>query len=590
MMNEQTLELWQVDANGKIFDTNFAELVVWIGEGSLLRQDKVRKGNLRWIEAGKVPALIAVFNAKDNGEPLPGPVVTTTTLDPTAIPFDPAANPTNPLPSQVTAEYRVPTDPVSVVEPVCTIHPDVDAAYVCDTCMSQFCRVCPKSYGGTVKICPMCGAMCSSIAAIQAASVAAQRAPGFAGDFGFSDFVNALSYPFKFKASLIFGALLYMFFTLGQSVGGFGGMYMMVGAIVSFMLANTLTFGVLSHTVENFSQGKIGGNFMPDFDGFSIWDDVVHPFFLSIGVYISSFGPLIAVCLITFFMVMGAVKNEIGPDISDGNTVSKNAGNGSDEMNGLQSDAARSVDPGLPYAARAARQSEEIKALLNKQKEAQQTRVSAIEKGLNEADDEAEMPPLKTPNQPPTLGGLNPQNHPAAPPAVKDPDDEEFERLNNLIQQHRKAELESVVGKAPDTKAKEQAELLKQILGYGALFLLVAGICLLWGIFYFPAACAVAGYTASFAATVNPTVGLDTIRRLGFDYVKILLMGLALVVMSAFISGFIGVILSAFDMPGVGNVPAKAIGSLFGFYFSVVFSCILGFALYKGAERLKLFT
>jgi len=33
MMNEQTLELWQVDANGKIFDTNFAELIVWIGEG-----------------------------------------------------------------------------------------------------------------------------------------------------------------------------------------------------------------------------------------------------------------------------------------------------------------------------------------------------------------------------------------------------------------------------------------------------------------------------------------------------------------------------------------------------------------------------
>ncbi|HSU24369.1 MAG TPA: hypothetical protein VLI65_00175, partial [Pyrinomonadaceae bacterium] len=70
MMNEQTLELWQVDANGKIFDTSFAELIVWIGEGSLLRQDKVRKGNLRWIEAGKVPSLIAVFNAKDNGVPL----------------------------------------------------------------------------------------------------------------------------------------------------------------------------------------------------------------------------------------------------------------------------------------------------------------------------------------------------------------------------------------------------------------------------------------------------------------------------------------------------------------------------------------
>ena len=593
MMNEQTLELWQVDANGQIFDTNFAELIVWIGEGSLLRQDKVRKGNLRWIEAGKVPSLIGVFNAKDNGEPLPGPVITTTTLDAAVVPFEAAANPVNPLSSQVTADYTLPTaeytvpmDQVTVVGSVCSIHPNVEATYTCDTCMNQFCKACPKSYGGTVKICPMCGAMCSSIAAIQAAAVAAQSAPGAVGGFGFSDFTEALTYPFKFKASLIFGALMYMFFTLGQSVGGFGGMYMMVGAMVSFMLANTLTFGVLSHTVENFAQGRIGGNFMPDFDDFSILDDVVHPFFLSIGVYISSFGPLIAVCLVTFFLVMGAVKKDIGSDSKDGTTVSKDSG----EMNSLQSDGAQAVSPELPYAARAARQSEEIKALLNKQKEAQQTRVGAIEKGLNQADGGAEMPPLKTPNQPPALTGLTNPNQPAAPPAVVDPDDAEFERLNNMIQQNKKAELEAVVGKAPDTRAKEQAELVKQILGYGALFLLVAGICLLWGIFYFPAACAVAGYTGSFAATLNPTVGLDTIRRLGVDYIKILLMGLALAIMSGFVGGVFGLVFSAFDMPGVGNVPAKALGSLFAFYFSVVFSCVLGFALYKGAGRLKLFT
>jgi hypothetical protein len=46
--------------------------------------------------------------------------------------------------------------------------------------------------------------------------------------------------------------------------------------------------------------------------------------------------------------------------------------------------------------------------------------------------------------------------------------------------------------------------------------------------------------------------------------------------------------LSAFDMPGVGNLPAKFIGSLFGFYFSVVFSCVLGFAIFKNAHKLDL--
>jgi hypothetical protein len=42
-------------------------------------------------------------------------------------------------------------------------------------------------------------------------------------------------------------------------------------------------------------------------------------------------------------------------------------------------------------------------------------------------------------------------------------------------------------------------------------------------------------------------------------------------------------------MPSIGNIPAKAVGSLIGFYFSVVFAVILGFALYKNSEKLKLF-
>ena len=74
---ENIQELWQLEANGKIFETNLSEISTWIGEGAVLRQDKVRKGNLRWIEAGKVPSLMAFFNAFDNGQPIP-PVVTTT--------------------------------------------------------------------------------------------------------------------------------------------------------------------------------------------------------------------------------------------------------------------------------------------------------------------------------------------------------------------------------------------------------------------------------------------------------------------------------------------------------------------------------
>ena len=64
-------ESWQVDVNGEVFETNFQGLVDWIAEGSLLRVDKVRRGNLRWLEAGKIPLLYGFFNAKDMGQPMP---------------------------------------------------------------------------------------------------------------------------------------------------------------------------------------------------------------------------------------------------------------------------------------------------------------------------------------------------------------------------------------------------------------------------------------------------------------------------------------------------------------------------------------
>ena len=70
-------EVWQVDVGGQVYDAAFAELGDWIGEGSLQPEDKVRKGNLRWIEARRVPDLIPFFNAKQQG--LPMPVVVSTT-------------------------------------------------------------------------------------------------------------------------------------------------------------------------------------------------------------------------------------------------------------------------------------------------------------------------------------------------------------------------------------------------------------------------------------------------------------------------------------------------------------------------------
>ena len=147
--------------------------------------------------------------------------------------------------------------------------------------------------------------------------------------------------------------------------------------------------------------------------------------------------------------------------------------------------------------------------------------------------------------------------------------------------------MQNVVQNIEIVKARHK--VFAQLASIGTPVMLLAFLAFLWGIFYLPAACAVAGYTRSFAATVNPMVGLDTIKRMGFDYVKILLMVFILFVASSIIGGIFGFLLKAFDMPGVGNLPANAVVSLFTFYFSVVFSLVIGYALYKNSAKLNLY-
>ena len=545
---ETSRETWQVETGGQVFDTTLDEMSDWIGDGSLLRIDRVRKGNLRWIEAGKVPQLIEFFNAKDAADPVL-PVITTTKVEklgvPEAAPFENCEGSGVNKGGDETVNVAIPPTVAPPRKDVCAMHPEMEAAFACDTCDNLFCRACPTGYGSTVKICPFCGAMCRSLAqaAVAARSFEATRRAAADDSFGFSDFGSALVYPFKFKLSLFAGAIMFAIFSLGQSAGGMGSIFMMGSALICFLMANMLTFGVLANTVENFTQGKLDTNFMPSFDDFSIWDDVVHPFFLSIGVYITSFGPLLVVVLVAVFMIVGAAKSEI---------------------TGMQEDAARAVNPQLQYAAKAANQTNQVRELVKNVQSNQQKRIEQIEKGEIET---GEMP---------NLGGMS------------EPSEEDFQRLNQMIQDTRKAQLEGAIGKTSETKAEEQEAFLKKLFGYGLVFLLIGGVCLLWGLFYFPAACAVAGYTQSFAATLNPTVGLDTIRRLGGTYVLILLFGLILLIASSVVSGIFNIAFLAFDLPGMGNLPAKFLGSMFGFYISVVFSCLLGYALFKKADLLDL--
>ena len=534
MSDEISAQFWSVEVSGQIYEASLDELIQWVGEGALLPGDKVRKGNLRWIVAGKVPQLMPHFAAKENGGFHASRVDALIESKAAAVPD---VENTTFVPKSHSVNFANSDDGNN---DNCRRHPDAPALVVCADCGLSFCRDCPSTYGG-VKICPECGGMCKSKVEVGHAQVKQTRfAADLAEGFGVQDFACALSHPFKYKSSLFFGAVMFAFFTFGQSASALGGIFMFSAALTCMLMANMLTFGVLANTVENFSQGNVESNFMPDFDDFSMWDDVLHPFFLSIGVYISSFGLFILILLVGMYFVISSLS--------------------------MKSDAMRSdieKIPGTHYydTQRTVQQSEQVKGVLGSVERQNEQRL----KQIKDAED----------------------GQASATEPTQDTEASVME-ANDMIQQHRQAQMESVIGKDPSKSQEQTAEMVRSFLSLAAPIVVLAAIALLWGLFFFPAACAVAGYTRSFSATINPLVGLDTIKRLGIDYIKILGMCLLIGIASGIVGMLLGILFSPFSLPGFGNIPAKAMMSLFTFYFSIVFSCILGLALYKNSDRLKL--
>ena len=529
-------ETWQVEVGGQIYETNFEELVNWISEGNLMRADKVRRGNLRWLEAGKIPTLDGFFNAKDFGHPLPSvefstTIVGTETAVNTATPANNFAtsqqnttqfaqnNQPNDFNNLPPTQMNLPPTQMFAAQPfenplplptanVCFIHNDTEPKYVCDTCQNVFCAACPKSFGGSLRICPMCGSSCSSIQQLQAQwETQIQYQTAMSEGFGLEDFGKAIVYPFKFKLSLFFGAILFTFFSLGQTAAG-AGSFMMIGPVlICFMLANMLTFSVLANTVENFSQGKIDKDFMSNFDDFSLWMDVIQPFFLSIGVFLVSFGLMTVLIFASMLFMWSSVKDAV--------------------------------------------------------KKESDIRMEQVKKQKEE---------LRKSKQ----------------PSIMDSDrDRAYQAdLDNMNKQIGIQKLRSLGMSDPEADLSFEQTLALAFKSIG-LFIIPIFLALLWGLFYYPIACAVAGYSRSFAATINPSIGWETIKLLGADYAKIVVMTLFLSIIVALVELVIHFVLSSFDMPGMGNLPAIALGSIVKFYFSVVFAVILGFALYKNADKLK---
>jgi hypothetical protein len=546
-------EMWQVDAGGQIYETSFDELKQWVIEGAVLPSDKIRRGNLRWLEAGKVPLLHSVFNAVASGT---SPQIQTNVTQ-VAPAEEPQINnftnvaPNNQLPSEPATPLTATISSQTLQQPArqanalvnqngCSVHLEVESQFVCLTCEQKFCKSCPKAFGD-VRICPACGEMCKSINDVQRKNQERNNYENAISEgFGFGDFTNALAYPFKHPTSLLIGGVMFAVFSIGQSALNLGALYVVAGGIIGMMLANMIAFACLSNTIDEFSKGNLTANFMPSFDDFNLWDDVVHPFFLSVGVYLVSFGLLIAIAVGGAYLAFSSMKSQMGTMM---------------DLPIATSPKVETVQPTLNSFEDLMKKDAEQKAKL------------------------AELKGQTNPVQPPTQNATN--NQVSSQPFAGDDTEKMVADADKMINDYRKGQAEAMIGPSPETEQMQQQMLFATLMKYGAGFFLLAFVGLIWAMFYYPAACLVAGYTRSFTAVINPLVGLDTIKRLGFSYVKILLMEILLSIILGVVIMIIGVILSPFDLPRVGNIPAILVTSFIYFYYYIAFAAILGYAVYK---------
>lgn len=480
-------EVWRVSTVEGIFETDLETLKQWILEGCVLPTDKVSKGNLSWIEAGRVPKLKGAFN----GDATPAPVPASMSFE-TFVESSSAFN--NP-PGHATASttWVEPTTVVSSSAPaasVCQNHPEADPEYVCRACGAVFCKQCPKFVNGNIAVCQLCGDLCREY---RAETEKTARAELQRSGFGMEDFVRAIQYPLQHKIALLCGALIYALLLLA----GFRGS----------VLAWVFVFGCISHVISQVAWGRLNRSFMPDFSAFSFWDDLIVPFFLGLGIMIVSWGPVIVLVFALIFGVLssGAAHSD---SLAAGSPVAESTGPEPDDFGVL-------TDP-----------------------EADPKKLAEANKELQELRPGAELA--------------------------------------------REAEQSQAEANDPTALVKD----LLPYLGAGIFVVVLFLLFVAWGVFYYPMALTVAGYTQSFGSVLNPLVGLDTIRRMGLSYFKAFGMVIMVQVIASVIGVIIAIITSPLTLPFMGNVVGNFINATFTFYFSLVIACILGLSLFKCADRL----
>ncbi|MEW6737917.1 MAG: hypothetical protein AB1489_41955, partial [Acidobacteriota bacterium] len=292
-------EMWQVVVGGEVYEADTETIKQWVAEGRILPTDKVKKGNLNWIEANRVPMLRAILNGEAPPPSPPSYEAPSTTSEPAGyVPKESYGAAKSSYQPTYDANMAAPVLNPGVT--VCHYHPQLPADYYCRGCGATFCSGCPKFIGNNnrMAICSLCGELCLPMQ--QSVSSDEAETASLGQGFGWQDFIYALRYPIRDKVGLLVAAGFYGLLHMG-------GFY---GELFSWMIL----FGCIALVINRVAGGNMDRNFMPDFSNFSWWDDVVHPVVLSVGISIVTLGPVVVLMLATSFGFLNLMGS--GPNLS----------------------------------------------------------------------------------------------------------------------------------------------------------------------------------------------------------------------------------------------------------------------------------
>ncbi|HEX2639382.1 MAG TPA: hypothetical protein VHL50_02375 [Pyrinomonadaceae bacterium] len=297
-MESQTL--WEVEVEGRVYCGELTEIIDWINEGAVLPRHKVRRGNLRWLPAKRVPELSPHFKrvvrsgAEASGAEGAESVHGFENFG-TQIVGGAASSPATVTPAQ----------PERKMKPsrFCVAHRELRSEYVCGVCRRSYCRICPKRYGSDVRLCPSCGAVCITFVEAQnnVFSPGAINRPYARKDLAGEDdrkffdtkiqprdIWESLAYPLHARGDLAVAAVIFVPLFAAMITALRGSVVNVAAAAAAVVVAAGIAFSMLSSVcrAEKLQTDRL--TLLPRFrDGL---DGILRPLGQAIAVAAASFG------------------------------------------------------------------------------------------------------------------------------------------------------------------------------------------------------------------------------------------------------------------------------------------------------------